>query len=268
MRLLAYFTICILLFSCNREKNITVELPTYTSQPVVEFYLVPGKPFRLLLTESAGYFDPPQVTPIEGATVEVVHAGKVYYPTPQPFGLNPVNKKYYNYSTDENTVVPLDFDSDFYVSIKDKNGRIIEGRTTIMHPVEIDTISFLTDDPDKAAIQVKFQDDPATKDYYRIIGIQDSLDGEGKWDLVFNDDAIQTEQGGIGSNYIFFQGSKVIIQLFHISKEYYDFVTSTKNASDSNGNPFAQPSKIMSNVTGGIGIITGLQPSQKELIVK
>ncbi|WP_028979463.1 DUF4249 domain-containing protein [Sporocytophaga myxococcoides] len=268
MRLLAYFIISILLFSCNREKNITVELPSYTSQPVVEFYLEPGKPFRLLLTESAGYFDPPQVTPIEGATVEVVHAGKVYYPTSKPFGLNPINKKYYNYSTDENTVVPLDFDNDFYVSIKDKNGRIIEGRTTIMKPVVIDTISFFTDDPEKAAIQVKFQDNPATKDYYRIIGIQDSLDGEGKWDMVFNDDAIQTEQGGIGSNYIFFQGSKVIIQLFHINKDYYDFVTSTKNASDSNGNPFAQPSKIMSNVTGGIGIITGFQPAQKDLIVK
>lgn len=268
MRLIIYLVVCISLFSCNREKNITVELPPYTSQPVVEMYLQPGKPFRLLLTESAGYFDPPQVTPIDGATIEVVHAGKVYYPAPQPFGIDEHNKKFYNYSTDKNTLVPFDFDNDFYVSVKDKNGRIIEGRTTIMSPVEIDTISFYTDDPEKAAIQVKFQDNPDTKDYYRIIAVQDTITGEGKWDVVFNDDAIQTEQGGIGSGYIFFQGSKVIVQLFHINKDYYDYVTSTKNAADSNGNPFAQPSKIMSNVNGGLGIITGFQPTELELIVR
>ncbi len=268
MRRIIYLIVCVFLFSCNREKNITVELPQYISQPVVEFYLQPGKPFRLLLTESAGYFDPPQVTPIDGATIEVVHAGKVYYPTPQPFGINPSNNKFYNYSTDKNTLVPSDFDNDFYVSIKDKNGRIIEGRTTIMRPVVIDTISFFTDDPEKAAILVKFQDNPATKDYYRVIVVQDSISGEGKWDQVFNDEAIQSELGGINSGYILFQGSKVIVQLFHINKDYYDYVTSTKNAADSNGNPFAQPSKIMSNVNGGIGIITGFQPTEKQLIVQ
>jgi hypothetical protein len=268
MRLLMLLVLCISFFSCNREKNVTIELPPYMNLPVVELYLEPGKPFRMLITESAGYFDSPNIVPVENAYVEIVHSGYTYYLTPRPFGILPVNKKFYNYTTDPSTLVPFNYDKEFYVYIKDPKGRVVEGKTYIMEPVAIDSVSFFTDDPEKAAVQVKFTDNPDTKDYYRIIAIQDSIGGEPKWDRIFTDDAIQTEQGGINSNYIFFQGSKVILQLFHISKEYYDFITSTKNASESNGNPFAQPSKIMSNVTGGIGIVTGYQPTQKEVIVQ
>ncbi|MBK7409342.1 MAG: DUF4249 family protein [Saprospirales bacterium] len=51
--------LALLLFSaCNLEKEIELNLPLYDSQLVVECYLEPGKPFNLLLSRSAGFFDP------------------------------------------------------------------------------------------------------------------------------------------------------------------------------------------------------------------
>ena len=44
--------------ACNLTKEVDIQLPEYTVQPVVECYLEPGKPFRLLLTRSYGFFDP------------------------------------------------------------------------------------------------------------------------------------------------------------------------------------------------------------------
>ena len=46
------------LASCNLTNDVNIELPAYDQQPVVECYLEPGKPFRLLLTKSYAYFDP------------------------------------------------------------------------------------------------------------------------------------------------------------------------------------------------------------------
>ncbi len=47
----------LILVSCNLTRDVDIELPEYDRQPVVECYLEPGKPFRLLLTRSYAFFD-------------------------------------------------------------------------------------------------------------------------------------------------------------------------------------------------------------------
>ena len=46
------------LTSCNLSKEVDIDLPQYTSQPVVECYLIPGQRYELLLTHSNSFFDP------------------------------------------------------------------------------------------------------------------------------------------------------------------------------------------------------------------
>ena len=64
-----------------------------------------------------------------------------------------------------------------------------------------------------------------------------------------------------GSGYQFSEGDTVINTLFHIEKAYADFLESVDAAIGANGNPFGQPSTIISNLegdAGAIGIFTGL----------
>jgi hypothetical protein len=48
-----------------------------------------------------------------------------------------------------------------------------------------------------------------------------------------------------------------------MDKAYYDYVRSIKDSRELNGNPFAQASKVKSNVTGGLGIFAGVSYDAK-----
>ena len=52
LAVLAFFS------ACNLTNDVNIDLPDYDRQPVVECYLEPGKPFRLLLSQSYSFFDP------------------------------------------------------------------------------------------------------------------------------------------------------------------------------------------------------------------
>lgn len=53
------------------------------------------------------------------------------------------------------------------------------------------------------------------------------------------------------------ESDDVIIRLESLSKDYFLYVSSSDAYSSANGNPFAQPVQVHSNVTGGIGIVAG-----------
>ena len=48
----------------------------------------------------------------------------------------------------------------------------------------------------------------------------------------------------------------VVVTLFDIQKEYYDYLNSVENASSAFLDPLLNPESIKSNITGGIGIFT------------
>ena len=49
-----------------------------------------------------------------------------------------------------------------------------------------------------------------------------------------------------------------VVTFFNLSEEYYRYLRSVRLADNANGNPFAQPASIKSNISGGIGIFTNL----------
>lgn len=48
----------------------------------------------------------------------------------------------------------------------------------------------------------------------------------------------------------------VVVTLFHIQKEYYDYLNSVENANSAFFDPLLNPEAIKSNITGGVGIFT------------
>lgn len=252
--------------SCGLNKDVDIDLPDFNPGLIVESYLVPGEPYRLLLTQSKSYFDPLPVDDplafyqsilVNDAEVMIVHGSDTIH-LRQQLDIDIPNRKLYNYFSD--SIVPQDFQSEFRLLIKSPGGGQITATTYIPIRIPIDSIlvQFSKEHPDKARTLVFTTDNPDTKDYYRRIIHHLSLDSIPMQDYVTDDALFSTPKQLYGTGYDFEIGDTVYNTQFHLTKEHFLFINSFKN---SGSNPFTQPGIIQSNVIGTVpamGIFTGL----------
>jgi hypothetical protein len=57
-------------------------------------------------------------------------------------------------------------------------------------------------------------------------------------------------------------GTKIRLQLFNLSKEFYDYQLSLFKFNSTDGNPFAEPAPVFSNVKNGLGCFAGYNKSE------
>lgn len=264
--------------SCNLTKDVELDLPEYDRQPVVECYLEPGKPFRLLLTRSYAFFDPLgldssfiEKTILQGATVTISYNGQTDTLRNIPsIELSPF--KVYNY-TGEN-IVPATVGTEYTLNIVLPNGEgNISGRTAMIPVVPIDSVVVQWNpDADTVARALTYiTDDLNTVDYYRRMLNYHSLDSIPAQDFITPDRVATTAQVAFGTGYELMEGDTMFTTIFHIEKAYYDYIESVQLAVIANLNPFAQPSPIKSNVSGSgnpVGIFTCLAYDRDTTIVK
>lgn len=271
-----FLAFSIALVSCNLEREIDINLPDYESRYVVECYLEPGQPFSLLLTRTASYFDPFPTTNseflddilVDGATVTIVHDGQTHTLQNGLF-FNPISRKAYNYLAAG--PIPTDYENDFELNIVTPDGKTITATTRILRPIPIDSIvvEFLENDT-LARVLTYFKDIPNEQNYFRRMLHEHTLDSIPLQDFAADDRFVE---GNIvfGSAYNFAEGDTIFNTIFHIDRPYYDFFNSVQTAASSNGNPFGQPSPIISNLKGtanSIGIFTGLSYDRRMTIVE
>lgn len=279
MKRLSYITILIFLLSivaCDLEKEVKIDLPDYASQLVLEAYLEPGQPYVLSLSKSAAYFDSfPKFDATlldkvfeKGALVTITHAGKTDTLKEQLI-FNPSTQKIFNYYSSE--VVPNDYDNPFELKIITKEGKTIEASTRLLPIVPIDSIIIEFAKTDTLARVLTYLTDPQGADFYRRMLHKTSLDSVPEQDFVLNDRIVDNGILAFGTGYDYAVGDTVFNTIFHIDQAYYNFLESIFNARDSNGNPFGQPSPIISNLSGtanAIGIFTGLSYNRQMTIIK
>lgn len=269
MNKLIILIVAIALFaSCEAlQKEIDLDLPEFESQLVVECYLEPGKPYRANVSRSSSYYAPTSDilnSIISDATVIITHLG---VSDTLRTGLFPDGSNLYIYGSQ--TVVPADYDNDFFLEVIDSAGNRVTAITKIMPPVALDSIQIEPLQIDSSLIVLTFsQDDPTEENFYRRMqfrteAITDSL----KLDFIVNDEVTSNNQLVIGGPPFFVEGDTMIIHFLEISKEYYDFVESRERLESSNGNPFGQPGSILSNIEGGIGIFTGFTATEETFIL-
>jgi hypothetical protein len=230
-----------------------VKLPDHESQLVVECYLEAGKKARLLLTESSGYFDSPELPFVNNATVTITYNGFV---DTLKFNenINQEDAKIYNYISKR--VIPENYTNEFILDVKDPAGRVVTGNTKLIHATLLDSVIYKYKDS-SAYVLASFHQSLAKRDYYRIIFHKDSLSNVIQ-NYTFSDEFSDKEKISIGTGYEFKKGSQAFVTLYTIDLAYYDYLQSVEAARNANGNPFAQPATIKSNVQGGFGIFTGL----------
>lgn len=259
------------LSACNLEKEIDISLPEYASQPVVECYLEPGKPYRLLLTRSSAYFatfdlEDPAAALYNGASVLVRVDGQDILLDNQ-LTFDPATLKFYNYSSD--LLVPEGVGKTYELDILLPDGSTITGQTTMQPVVPMDSLIVETNDMGKSRVITYFREDPMAINYYRRMvnfGSQDSI----LQDFLVTDDFFDTELGAFGTGFSFESGDTLIHTLVHMEEPYFEYLNSVSQSIAANLNPFGQPGLIVSTVKGSanpLGVFTGLSLDRDTLIV-
>jgi hypothetical protein len=263
-KLLILFGFAILTFAaCNLENEIDLDLPEFESELVVECYLEPGKPYRLNLFKTASYYAPIGNllnNLVTNASVKITHNGIIDTLEVSIFG-NLDN--FYTYGS--STLVPADYDNEFFLEVIDSAGNVITASTRIMPPVGLDSIQT---EPlatgDELIILTYSQDDPNEVNFYRRMQYRtdanrtDSL----KIDFVVNDELTSNGQLVLGGPPVFSRGDTMIVQSLSITEAFYDYIESRERLEAANGNPFGQPGVLLSNINGGLGIFTGFTAVQ------
>jgi len=266
-----------ILASCNLSQVVEIDLPNYERQPVVECYLEPGKPFRMLLTRSYAFFDKLGLdstffdnTLFDGAFVTISYNGQTDTLKNQLNAeLNPL--KIFNYLGEN--LVPATPGTVFTLFIRLPDGGEISGTTTMLAVVPIDSVvvEFSPDIDTLARVLTYINDDQSQVNFYRRMLHYNSLDSFPEQDFIVSDRFSQTSLIAFGTGYSLKEGDVVYNTIFHITPEYYDFKESVDLAVIGNLNPFSQPSPIKSNVRGSanpIGIFAPLVYDRDTAVVR
>jgi hypothetical protein len=277
---IAFLALLTFFAACNLTNDVTIDLPEYERQPVVECYLEPGKPFRMLLTQSYSFFDPfgldssfLQKTLLSDAVVTITYNGQTDTLRNQ-FGVDVSPLKLFNYVG--TNLVPATPGIEFLLNIElPDNGGNITGNATMIPKVSIDSVvvSFNTDPKfDTLARALTYiTDDQSQSNFYRRLLNYASLDSLPEQDFLVTDRFSQTALIAFGTGFNLVEGDTMFNTIFHISEDYYNYSESVQLAVIGNLNPFAQPSPIKSNVRGTgnpLGIFTCLVYDRDTTIVK
>lgn len=271
----------LILGSCNLEQEVEIDLPDYEIRPVLEAYIEPGERFRLLLTRSAGYFAPlPSLDNLledlllDSAEVTITHNG-VTYVLENTLLFDPGTQKIYNYAAGPNELAPTESNLPFELNITLPNGQTIEGETQLLAQIEIDSVVIEfpeTDEPGDtlARALTYFTDDPGSDNYYRRMLHLNSLDSLPEQDFVTDDRLVEDSTIAFGTGFDYAVGDTLLTTLYHISADYATYLESVEGAAAANGNPFGQPSPVISNLGGtanALGVFTGLVSFRRNDIV-
>lgn len=260
---LAAMLIGLCLLGCSREKEIEVILPDYESELVVECYLVPGEPYQLVLQESVSYFAEPTLPFVDDALVVISHDGKRDTLRNEIFFGSPYGK-IYNYISDE--TMPMDIGGEWTLEVEDGLGREITGRTVLLDTVSFE-LEFSKTDSFRNTATARWDDDANAANYYQYIVQFGSLDSQPYLSFTLDDRVGNGDEFVISTLDNLYSGLNCYFTLLHFEEGAWRFLGSTSDAESSNGNPFAQPSQIFSNVEGGIGVFATMATTRLNRIV-
>jgi hypothetical protein len=274
-QLIYILLLCLLCEGCDREKDVAIKLPVFKSQLMVESYLEPGSKVQLALTQTQDFFATPDLSNVFIANAKVILS---YSDLPgrkdtllqndQPvFNAKDSTLKFYNYTSKDN-LPPLHRGSTVFVTVVDPQGRAVSAQSSWIEPVKIDTIKAQVYPSGRIGVLAYFTDDPASGDHYRFrvrkLAEKDTV----KVDFFDTDNIFNGKKTYYDTGPSFHHKDTVEVSLYHLTDEYFNYLLTADQASQSNGNPFAVPATITGNIKGGTGIFTVLPFSRQVIVLK
>ncbi len=282
-KFLSIAPIAILIFSCSKE--ITVNLPEPEKQIVIDGGIYVGQPAEINLTWSTGYFDPVDSASlanylITNATV-VVYDGSLADTLHVSFDANkpiPVVWKGLNILGQVGHTYNLKVIAD---------GKTATSTTTIQNPLALDSTWFKVE-PGKDSLGFAWahMTDPVgfgdgyrwfskriTKDHAFLAPFGSAFDDkfiDGKsFDFAYERPSVPgstaPEDNNAEAGY-YVRGDTIIVQFCTIGTREVDFFRTLEASEQNNGNPFASPNVIKTNVNNGLGVFCGYSPTYDTII--
>lgn len=274
------------------EKEIHVDLPESEKKVVVEGVIEQGKHPYVLLTRSSPYFAPisdftnnlfitdATVIISDGIitdTMEGQLATDIYTPYPV-----------FAYRTD---LITGEIGGTYTLTVL-ADGRVLTATTTIPTPVPLDSLWFReelgTDDDSLGYVWAHLTDPDTIGNNYRwysqILGRQSRLlpnDGS-----VFNDkfingqsfdfaydpssDPLEPQDPNALPLFYFNAGDTVVVKFCTIDFDTYTYLYTLENIRFANGNPFAAPASVLTNIKGegGLGGWCGYGATYDTIVLK
>jgi hypothetical protein len=281
MKKVLFFLVLLTFASC--EKEITVDLPKPDSKIVIEAAIEQGQYAWAFITRTAAYFAPVDSEIIMKMIVTnatVIVSDNIQTDTLK-LTFDPYTFPYLKYVGSKIIGQP----GKQYKLTVIADGKTFTAETTIPFPVPIDSLKFK---PDKnqdtlGFIWIYIRDPDTLGNYYRgftkVLGkdsvflhpypsVTDDRFFNGKTaeyqlyrgrnpleDSLYNDRGLDSQ--GVGRWY-FRTGETVVVKIAQIDAQHYDFWYSIEQQFMTDGNPFASPITIRSNIKGGaIGVWGG-----------
>jgi len=263
---------CYLLFAslfaqCSKDYNI--QLPPNKSELVVECYLEDGQPLRALISESTALLDTSTVPPVlMSALVIITHRN--IKDTLLPFAFVDIQRRRaYNYGNPKRMVANYNSNEPYRIDVYDNKGRHAFGETRFIPLVQIDSLTPTFNNQQRAFCLTKFKDpNPAVPNYFRLLLHKNALYDSLRLEIILdNSFANNNNEFVYGSGFDFKKGDIIYGTLYHLTFDYYQYLTTLQNARTALVNPFAVSGEVVTNIKGGLGVFAALSVTRKFVVV-
>ena len=259
---------------CDLQRDIDVAFPNYDAPPVLECYLTPGEPFRLLLTRSEPIAAPIPTEAgdlltellLDSAVVTIAYRDTAVL-LENVFTLDPAFRQGFNYVSE--VLVPREFRDSFRLTVDLPGGGTIRAATRLLPAIPNDStvVEFdaerLKRGDSLARVRTFFSDpEPERVNRFHHVLLEADLKRASEQDAVFTDEFHAGGALGTVSLYRFAPGTPLLVVTAHVDAVFERYERSNKLARASNGNPYAQPSPLIGNLhgegagAGALGIFT------------
>ena len=246
------------LFSCESQQDeVVVDLPAHEEGLIIECYLEPGENYRALVTSTMDYYDAEEIQLIDSVKISVSSGGE----EKELLRVKAADTSYntvYNYWLPDK--VEYKEGQEYFINVAYGDEIRASGKTRFLPKARLRDVYFkYSQEVDSmAAIFIEIEDEPEKKNFYRVVVRgSDPAAGytyEGLWDDADASEGVVR----VYSNYGLKDEWRVVVNVYHLEEQYYNFLKSVSQAIESNYNPFMQPASIQSSLDGATGIFTAI----------
>ena len=291
------YLIVIALFFSSCEENISLDLPREDPRVVVDGYVETGLPPYVLLSRSSSYFDPINPGALNsfaesGAIVTIYDGDKLVQLTELDTVVNGVSLKGFYAALDSVTNLPTMFGEEgrtYQLTIITKDNKRLFSTVKLQPHIDLDSTWFKVQDnldslgfawanltdPDTIGNCYRWMAKRITKDDLFLAPLGSAFEDKfiNGQSFVFNafrgqipnstkTDDINDEAG------LFKKGDTIIVKFCVVDRGTFEFWRDAETQISNNGSPFAVPSNIKSNITGGLGLFATYSPAYDTIIAQ
>ncbi len=233
---------------CSLSEDTDLLFPNFRDIYIVESYLTPGEPLKLALIKNNSFDKEGVLAPLWFADVFVSTSAKSFKLL-NNLHVGSENKYIFNYVNSK--VINRDYIGEYKLVIVTDEGDTITSVTKTVSQVEI--LDYNVQDEMVEITHTNGRD----SGYYMLSTEKfqgNKLISSNSVFFDYSNIHLPKIKSVIINDYISY--SLLVIKVFHITKENYEFQKSSQAAYVANIDPFSVPTRIDSNINGGVGVFT------------